>query len=145
LDRYRAAVPEVPNWWKTIQHKINTTRCIEGPLGRKRYFFGRFDDDTYREAYSHSAQHVVAQLINRAFSLANELMPEQEAYPLLQVHDEICVMAKGEPDSPEVLRYAKLLKRLMEYPIKYEGVEQPLVIPAEVSVGLDWYNQKRIA
>jgi DNA polymerase len=144
LTRYRAAVPEVPLWWKEVQLKINTTRCIEGPLGRKRYFFGRFDDDTYREAYSHEAQHVVAQLINRAFSLANEIMPEQEAYPLLQAHDEIVVAARGEPDSPQVLRYSILLKKLMEYPIQFPGVEQPLVIPAEVSVGKDWYNQKRI-
>lgn len=144
LERYRAAVPEVPMWWESVKQSINTTRKIVGPLGRIRTFFGRFDDDTYREAYSHSAQHVVAQVINRAFCLATELMPAQEAYPLLQVHDEIVVHAKGEPDSPEVLRYATLLKRVMEYPISFPGVDRPLVIPAEVSVGRNWYDQKKV-
>jgi DNA polymerase I-like protein with 3'-5' exonuclease and polymerase domains len=72
-------------------------------------------------------------------------MPESEAYPLLQVHDEIVVHAKGEPDSPQVQKYAELLKRVMEYPIHFPDVEQPLVIPAEVSVGKNWYDQKKIA
>jgi DNA polymerase I-like protein with 3'-5' exonuclease and polymerase domains len=140
LTRYLQAVPEIPRWWQEVQDTINRTRTIINPLGRKRIFFGRLDDEIYRQAYSHSAQSIVADVIDRAFALADEVFDESECFPLLQVHDEIVFACREGLEQ----KYVPLVKRVMEYPIQIEGVGAPLVIPSETTVGPNWYDQKEL-
>jgi len=140
LDAYRQAIPEVPLWWTDVQRTITTTRTISNPLGRKRIFFGRFDDDTFRVAYSDSAQAIVSGVVNRAFVLAHLLFDESQCAPLLQVHDEI--VFSGHRDS--VSTFAPRIRALMEYPLDFDGVPTPLIIPADIGVGPNWFDQKHV-
>lgn len=139
LDSYRKAIPEIPQWWLEVQGQVNATRTTRNPLGRQRIWFDRLDDELYRTAYSDSAQSIVAAIINRAFGLADDVLPESEAYPLLQVHDEIVFAVK---DGAE--RHLRTVKNLLEYPVYFPGVDQPLIIPADIGLGKDWHNQKAV-
>ncbi len=141
LDALHRGLPEIKdNYWGFIQQQFNTRRMIENELGRKRLAFGRAGDDTYRQLYSGLAQSMIADLINRAFHLMDEIYDETEAHPLMQVHDEIVgQIKKGFED-----KYLPIEKRLMEYPLQIEGVDAPLIIPAEIGLGPNWYEQKEV-
>lgn len=145
LTNYHHAVPEVEGvYQKEIRDALHSTRTLRNPLGRERIFFGRMDDETYRAAYSHYAQSTVADLIDisladlhDAAATRNELGLEI----LLQVHDELvfqCWEHKVEECVP-------LVRSLMERPMVFEGVKEPLVIPCEIKVGRNWYDTMDLA
>lgn len=148
LEEYRKIFPEIPQWWEKVRDTINSTRTISGPFGNKRIFFDRLGDsvlaEIYRDSYSHSAQNIVANLVNRALHLVEESFDPGRCHTLLQVHDELDLQASGEPDSANVLGHAKRLKAILEYPLYFEGVPTPLVIPAEVSVGKNWLETRKV-
>lgn len=141
LEEYRRVIPEIPSWWEEIKSDVGSTRTLTSPFGRRRVFFGRLDDELYRAAYSHSAQTIVGDLINRAAVLADEFFDANECPLLMQVHDELVF----EPLETEALRYAGYLKSLMEYPLKFPDVSEPLTIPADVSLGKNWYDQEKVS
>lgn len=141
IDKYRSVIPEIPHeWWPRIQRELQTTREQRGPLGNYRLFTDRLDEDMYRAAYSHRAQHLIGDLINRAFSLLDELLDPADAYLLLQVHDEVDLCVR--PDRVEAV--ARLVSNVMTYPVQFPGVDAPLVVPPEISVGVNWYEQKEV-
>jgi uracil-DNA glycosylase family 4 len=147
LDRWHKVTPEIKQlYWKKIQHAINSSRCIENMLGRKRMFFDRINyppselDQIYRDAYSHYPQSTVADIINRAFALMDHFFPESHCRLLLQVHDEIVGSCKRE----YVPQFVRLFKSFMEYPIVIPGAPTPLTIQAEVTVGPNWFEQKTL-
>lgn len=140
LDEYRAAIPEIPIWWGEVDHEISRSSTIVSPLGRKRVFFGRHDDELHRAAYSHSAQCIVADIINRALTLIVESFPPVDCRPVMQIHDELVLLCRTEL----VREYAAKLRRIMEYPIIFPGVDVPLVIPADISSGPNWLDQEKV-
>lgn len=139
LDSYRRVIPEIPLWWTTIDNKLRQDRTLVNPLGARRMFFGRLDDqDTFREAYSWAAQSVVSGIINRAFNIAHETFNPNECIPILQVHDEIVFLCRKGFE----YAYEPRIRSIMEYPIKFHGVEEPMVIPADINYGHNWHDQK---
>ena len=140
LETYRQRIPEIPLWWRRVEAQINSTRTIINPSGHKRIFMGRLDDSTYREAYSHSAQSIVADLTDRALVLSETILAPKGILPVLQVHDELDFYVREDQASSAPL----LIKRVMEYPLDFPGVPEPLIIPAEVSLGPNWYEQKKV-
>jgi DNA polymerase-1 len=144
LDRYHSTNPEIRrDYWGMIQQMIRTNRTIISPLGRRRMFFGRLEDnpyaDIFRDAYNYYAQNIVGDVINRGLDLIDEIVPEEKCRCILQVHDEIDALVRHDSLN-EVL---PMMKKLVEYPIEFPGVPQPLVIPAELSYGPDWYYQTK--
>jgi len=98
------------------------------------------DDELYRSAYSHYCQSTVADLIYLGLITLDSGPDWLEL--LLQVHDELVCQV---PDDPEHIREGcRLVKEAMEIPLKFEGVEQPLVIPVEIKVGRDWGSAKSV-
>lgn len=141
LSRYHAEVPEIAAvYWKEIAERVSTTRVVVNPLGRRRLFLDRIDDDLLRQAYSDFAQSTVACLINRAFSILDDIFRGPEARLKLQVHDEIDLSV--DPD--RVQETARIVKNVMEYPLHFPGIDVPLIIPAEISAGPNWYEQKEV-
>lgn len=144
LKKYRQIFPEIPRWWTEVKAQINSTRTIRSPFGNLRFFFERLGDsvlaEIYRDAYSHSAQNIVANIVNRALHLCEESFPTDEAQLLLQVHDELDIQVKEEHG----MKYALLLKKFLEYPLHFPGVDTPLIIPAEVSIGKNWNELTKV-
>jgi DNA polymerase-1 len=141
LDSYRDAIPEIPEWWNTVERVLIQSRVLVSPMGRRRVFFDRLDDELFRAAYSHSAQCIVGDIINRALTLACEIFDDKECFPVLQVHDEIVFACRTEL----VPVYAPRIRNLMEYPLTFDGVKEPLIIPADISHGKNWLDQEKIS
>lgn len=140
LDSYIASLPQLPQWWDSIQDEVRKTRTLVSPLGRRRTFFGRIDDALWRSAYSFIPQAVVVDDINRALWVLDPVLERSSAWPVMQVHDEICVVA---PESASDWVVEKM-KNVMEYPIKFHKDDPELTIPIDISVGPNWYDQKEI-
>lgn len=142
LDRYRnVAVPEVQSqYWSKIERNLQATRTRINPIGRIRQFFDRLDDDCYRVAYADLPQSTVADIINRAFAILDDILPEDQCCILLQVHDEILL----ECDEDKVDYFAPIIRNVMEYPIYCKDTPEALVIPAEIQVGKNWYEMKEV-
>lgn len=139
LRRREQILPEVPGWWEKIKAQLNATRTTKNPLGRRRLWFGRLNDDMYRDAYSHEAQSTVADVLNRALLISEWIMPEDECHVLLQVHDELVFECKDEYRYYK--RYGQIIKTVMEYPIQFPHEPTPLVMPCDQEKGPNWYDK----
>lgn len=139
LDEYRKAIPEIPLWWKKIEGKLNQTRQLQNPLGRIRIFLDRLESGTYRDAYSHSCQSVVADIVHRASYLSELIFDPTECHVLMQIHDELVWQCRTE----RLKHYLPIIRNLMEYPLTIEGVPEPLVIPADLGTGPNWLDIKK--
>jgi DNA polymerase-1 len=138
LERYYSAVPEIKDSYQTgIRNAIDTTRTLVNPLGRERVFLGQPDDEMYRAAYSHYCQSTVADVIN--IGLVKLEGEEEWVEVLLQVHDELVVQVPIDCLEEGVTR----VKKAMEVPLKFDGVDVPLVIPVEVATGPNWFELKK--
>jgi len=142
LERYHEAVPEIKDvFQKEIVEEVVRTRELTNPLGRRRVFFGRMDDDTFRAAYSHYCQSTVADLINLALIELHEVELSSVGRDigldvLLQVHDEL-VCQCNEDCVPQAVG---LIRQAMERPILLPKNDVPLTIPCEIKVGRNWYD-----
>lgn len=136
LEQYKSALPELVRWWGEIEEEVRTFGRLRTPFGRLRIFFGRRDEALFRSATAQLPQSTVADIINRGFFLLDEKLPEG-CFPLLQAHDEIVVEALEERADECV----NLIRECLEIPISFPGLP-PLTIPAEISKGPNWWNQK---
>jgi len=139
LDAYISSKPQLVLWWKSLEEEVKATRILKTPFGRQRIFFDRLDDNLFRSAYAFIPQSLVADMVLRAFYMIDKLLPKG-AFLVLQVHDEVIVEC-GEEQVEEV---SSIVRKCLELPIEIDGVEEPLIIPAEVSVGDNWKDQVEI-
>lgn len=137
LGTFRGQFPEVVQWWSEVEREINSKGFLQSPLGRKRIFFGRREDQLYRDAFATVPQMVEADIISRALHLGVEIFPSLECHPVLQVHDEIVWSTREDL----VLLYVPKIRAIMEYPISFPSVDRPLVVPVEISSGPNWLDQ----
>lgn len=141
LLRYTAArQPLLGQWWSRVEDMLRTTRSIRTIWGRLRIFLGRCNDQTIREAVAHEPQSTIGDLINHAFFVLDEQLAPLGAYPLIQAHDEIVVEA---PDAA-VEACVPLIRAAFEMPLTFPECAQPLVIPADIAVGKNWYDLKKV-
>ena len=127
-------------WWARVEEMLQTTRCITTVWGRVRYFFGRYNDATIRDAVAHEPQSTVGDIINNAMIHLDCELRSMGGYPLIQAHDEIvCEVPEAAVDDA-----VPIIRKWFEVPLAHPGISQPLVIPADVSVGLNWYDQKKV-
>lgn len=139
IQSYHRHVPEVQGvYQREIREEVLTTKKVTNPFKRERVFLGRVDDDLFRKAYSHYCQSTVGDLINSALVDldAEENSPVEL---LLQVHDEIVAQAPKHQIDEACLR----IKKAMERPLLFKGVEEPLVIPAEIKTGPNWFDLEK--
>ena len=64
LDSYHKIFPGIKRWQAGLRAQVYRERKLDNPLGRQRYFYGRCDDNTYREAYAYRPQSTIPELIN---------------------------------------------------------------------------------
>lgn len=120
-------------WHTGVQSQLLTHGYLVTLLGRKRWFFGRRNDDTtLREAIAYEPQSITSDTINRGM-LA--LWRENICQLLLQVHDSILVQY---PEDLEDTLLPRILK-LVEQPITLSS-GRVVTIPAEAKVGWNWAN-----
>lgn len=139
LDAYMLLYPGIREvYWKSIEKALRDSRVLVSPFGRKRQFFGRWDDKLLRDAYSYPPQSCVGDLCCKAlvacYGRIQKVVPGAEL--LLNVHDSL-LMQCWEAD---VERVAGLMGEAMHIPITVKG--HTFYIPTDCKIGLNWGEQK---
>jgi DNA polymerase-1 len=130
-ERYLAIYPEiVENFWADVERQLAKDRTLTSPFGRKRTYYGRYDDKLRRDAYSWIPQSTVGDLGTRAIVRVCHEIPEAEF--LLNVHDSLLVQC----DVDKAIRVAKAMEHSMDIPITIHGVE--VHIPSDCKIGYNW-------
>jgi len=131
LERYHNTYPRLRLWHTEVEQQLRTTRRLENPFGRSRYFFGRVDSAMFRAGIAFLPQSTVADAIHRATRKLHPLLP-QGAVILLQVHDALVVQC----DKEDVDLVSNLMTELLTEPFTING--QELSIPVDLAVGSNW-------
>lgn len=118
-------------FYREVEEQLNRNRTLTTPFGRKRTFFGRWNDSLLREAYAYIPQSTVADYLNRGLIELEIVLPEGVDL-LLQVHDEIVLQCL--PEQLDIV--CSLMKKHLERTIYIHN--EPLIIPAEISHGKNW-------
>lgn len=135
INRYFMLYPEIKSvWWKRVEDEIRYSRTLNTPFGRKRMFFGRWDDKLLRDAYSYQPQSTVGWLGCQAIvNCYNQIEKKDPNFNLLlQVHDSVL----GQSPIANVYEIADLMGRAMNIPITVNG--RTFTIPTDCKVGLNW-------
>ncbi len=138
MEHYFSYYPGIKHYQSWVREQLRKDRTLTNCFGRKRKFFGRWDDALFRSAYDFLAQSTVADIINRR-GLA-PIYENQETYKpvvlLSQVHDSIPFEMSYEEYSFE--EHAKCLIAMtknIEQPIHWHATT--FVIPFETKMGFN--------
>lgn len=142
LESYHKLFPGIRQGHRRIQRELAQTRMLRTPLGRERYFFGRLDDDTFRQAYAYRPQSTVPDIINH---LMLHLLDQRRGGHcdfrlLLQVHDSLLLEV---PRGPDVNLIAQASLDTQAWHPKIELSGGTLVIPTSVKVGSCWGEMRK--
>lgn len=128
---YFKAFPAHERWHQYVENELRESGHLISLTGRKRWFFGRRNDDaTIREAIAYDPQGSLADILNRGLF---NVWKSRDAILLMQVHDAILIQY---PEKREAEVIGKVLKQL-EYPIYLENGRK-FVIPYDVATGWNW-------
>jgi len=128
---YFKAFPAHKRWHQHVEFTLRSTGNIINLMGRKRWFFGRRDDDsTLREAIAYDPQGSLADILNNG--LLN-VWHCRDAELLMQIHDAVLVQYPEERED-EII--PKILEQL-KYPIQLNH-NRDFLIPYDCKVGWNW-------
>ena len=129
--KYFSAFPAHQRWHASVRHRLNKDGYIINLTGRKRYFFGRRDDDaTLREAIAYDPQGSLADLLNLGML---QVWRARSCQILMQVHDALLIQYPERSES-EVLQ--KVLRQI-QHPIMLSGGRE-FKLPYGVATGWNW-------
>jgi DNA polymerase-1 len=130
-SKYFAAFPAHQRWHAHVASELRQHGNLTSLTGRRRWFFGRRDDDsTVREAIAFDPQGSVADILNRGML---NVWRENICQLLLQIHDAILIQYPEDQED----RVVPLVIQAIKVPIELlHG--RTLVIPSEAKVGWNW-------
>lgn len=140
-SNYFRAFPGMGGWHKWTAKELGINQVLITPLGRRRTFFGRPEDDTtLREAIAFVPQSTVADILN--YILYKFLVYLRPCQLLAQVYDSVVFQYPLEAELDVVPR---ALEMAIE-PITMESVLKPgtyrtITIPSECKIGWNWADQ----
>ena len=130
--RYFSAFPCIKEWHTWVIRELKEVGYLKTLLGRRRYFYGRHNDDsTIREAIAYAPQGSTAEEIDEGYLRVWRKFPEVQL--LVQVHDSILMQVPY--DRVNELVPAILTEMLVE--IELEGGRK-FSVPLEAKVGWNW-------
>ena len=135
-SKYFAAFPAHQRWHANVASRLLTDGNLTTLTGRRRWFFGRRDDDaTIREAIAYDPQGSVGDILNRGML---QVWRANICNLLLQIHDAILVLYPERNEDcivPEVLK-------LIQVPIELLH-NRHFLIPAEAKTGWNWSKETK--
>lgn len=134
-QKYFRAFPAHQRWHAAVASELLQTGNLTSITGRRRWFFGRRNDDTtIREAIAYGPQGAVGDILNQGMLRVWRLNVCQL---LLQIHDAILVQYPTHLEH-EIL---PVLIETIKVPITLAN-SRTLIIPSEAQVGWNWakYN-----
>lgn len=96
LESYHKLFPGIRRWHASIRNTIYRERRLTNPLGRVRYFYGRPDDNTFREGYAYRPQSTVPDIANHLMNALRAKRTEGafDFWLHCQTHDSITISCK---------------------------------------------------
>jgi DNA polymerase I-like protein with 3'-5' exonuclease and polymerase domains len=141
-EGYFMLYPEIKEvFWKGVENELRQSRTLINAFGRKRIFFGRWDEKLLRDAYSYRPQATVGDLCCKALVRCYHDIelgrPDLGAHLLLNVHDSLLMQCP----IPHVEEVAALMDEAMHIPITIDG--STFYIPTDCKVGFNWGNRPK--
>ncbi len=129
--KYFRAFPAHLRWHAWVEGQLWKHGFLVSLTGRKRWFFGRRNDDsTLREAIAYDPQGSLADILNRGML---NVWRHRSCQVLMQIHDAILVQY---PETDEDKVIPQVLSQL-RYPLTLEGGRE-FIIPYDVHTGWNW-------
>lgn len=130
---YFRAFPAHKKWHAAVAESLRRDGFLVSLSGRRRWFFGRRDDDaTIREAIAYDPQGSVGDILNRGML---QVWRAKKVQLLLQVHDAILIQYPDKREVEDAIIPA--MRKIIQVPVPLRN-GRTLVIPAEAKVGYNW-------
>jgi len=98
LNTYHVTFPKIKLWHLEVARELRRSKTLVTPMGRRRSFFGRWNDALLRDSYAYIPQSTVSDVILKGMvNLASVLPPECKI--VFNIHDEIVVQVPINPPS----------------------------------------------
>lgn len=140
LEAYHKLFPEIrQNWHAGIRRELNIKRKLQAPSGWERYFYGRFGDDMFKEAYAWRPQHTIPWILNHLMFHIRDLRKHEKlpSFSLIyQGHDSLTLTTRDE----DVETIAKVCNETKPWHPEISLAGGRLVIPTEIKVGKCFAN-----
>lgn len=129
--RYFRAFPGIRNYHYWTAKQLQVEGYITSLMGRKRWFFGRRDDDsTLREAIAYNPQEGVATILNTGML---QVWRANVCQLLSQQHDAILIQYPAEREDEIIPQVRSLIQ--VNVPLERGRI---LSIPNDVKTGWNW-------
>jgi len=135
LSTYHMLFPGIKRGHQRVRESLWTERKLVNPLGYTRYFYGRMDEDTFREAYAFKPQSTIPMVVNHLMLHLTDVRKTGAIdFDLhLQAHDSILLMVNNTAND-----YLPITRVCMDYKAWHpklilSGGE--LTIPVEIELG----------
>jgi len=134
MQRFHNNAPKVRGiFHKTIADEVSRSRLLVSPQGRQRFFFGKINEDLFREAYSFIPQATISDQMKNIMLYIHERMDARFIY---EAHDGVMAEQKIE----EAERFLDLFKEASERTIDFRAGtirrDINLLVPAELDYSL---------
>ena len=98
LEAYHKLFPGIRRWHEGIRRELVQTRMLKTPWGFERHFWGRMDDDTFRQAYAFRPQSTIPFVVNKLMLHLLDLRQQGQLdfRLLLQCHDSLLLEVRTE-------------------------------------------------
>lgn len=140
LSAYFELFPGIRTRQQNVKKEICNKRFLKTPIGRERYFYGRLDDNTFREAYAFCPQSTIPDITNHLMLKLNEnrdylglALADGNGF-LLQTHDSLLI----QTDPERVAEIADYSRDLRNWHPKINLAGGELWIPVDVEAGTRW-------
>lgn len=134
----RIVSPALISWQNEIAERLRKG-WLESPVGRRREFYGLYDEELIRKALSWFAQHTIAHITNHAMVWLHQQFKNWaiEARVVTQTHDSllICHLKKDR----DMIK--KAMQDAFHYPLTIKG--RVLNIPLDLGSGPNWRDAKK--
>jgi len=145
LEAQALSAPYISEWHKWVRARVSSgDRSLITPMGRKRVFVGRIDENFYKAAYAFEPQSTIGELVVDSISNIFSKYASDPGFDLLlNVHDEVVCQV----DEARVPEFAKKIKEEMTRTIELEdirGKKRKLTLEGDIAVGKSWAELKEI-
>jgi DNA polymerase I len=131
--KYFRAFPAHLRWHAAVERQLREFGYLITLTGRKRWFFGRRNDDsTLREAIAYDPQGSLADILNRGML---EVWRARICQLLMQIHDAILIQYPEDQEDEVIPAVQRLLRVCL---VLESGRE--FTIPYGVKTGWNWGN-----
>lgn len=131
--KYFIAFPAHQRWHEWTKQQIRDTGILVSLTGRRRYFFGRRDEEeTFREAVAFDPQGSLADILNRGML---NVFRANSCQLLMQIHDAILVQYPESREDEVIPLVQSQLRQVIEL---RHG--RQLIMPFDVKSGWNWGN-----